>query len=98
MYVVTYAVKVRPDQRRPFFVCWRTIAEAKRDHCGSLGSRLLAEPDGTYVVYEEWPDRAAYEACALPDNYLDLTTDLHGRCETWDKTAELDLVDVVTAG
>jgi quinol monooxygenase YgiN len=98
MYVVTYAVKVRPDQRRPFFVCWRTIAEAKRDHCGSLGSKLFAQPDGSQVVYEEWPDRATYEACALPDNYLDLNADLRGLCETWDKTAEMELVESVHAG
>ena len=64
MFVVTYAIKVRPDQRQPFSVCWRTIAEAKRDHCGSLGSRLFAQPDGTYVVFEEWPDRTSHEACA----------------------------------
>ena len=98
MYVVTYAIKVRPDQRQPFSVCWRTVAEAKRDHCGSLGSRLFAQSDGTYVVFEEWPDRASHEACVLPDNYRDLDSDARGLCDSWDKTGEMELAESVTVG
>ena len=98
MYVVTYAIKVRPDQRQPFSVCWRTIAEAKRDHCDSLGSRLFAQPDGTYVVFEEWSDRASHEACELPGNYRDLDSDVRGLCESWEKIGEMELAESVTTG
>ena len=77
MFVVTYRIRTKRDQRQAFFVCWRTIAEAKRDHCGSLGSQLFAESDGTHVVFERW---------------------LHGLCEEWEKTAEMELVESVTAG
>ena len=76
----------------------RTVAEAKRDHCGSLGSRLSARSDGTYVVLEEWPDRASYEACVLPDNYRDLDSDARGLCDSWDKTGEMELAESVTVG
>jgi quinol monooxygenase YgiN len=96
MFVVTYSVQVRPDQRQPFFVCWRTIAEAKRDHCGSLGSELFAQTDGTFAVLEKWPDKTSHEACVLPENYRDLNSDLRGLCEAWEKTAEMELAESVT--
>lgn len=95
MYVVTYLVHARPDQRQPFSVCWRTIAEAKRDHCGSLGSQLFAQSDGTYVVFETWPTKASYDECALPDNYNDLDSDLRELCDTWEKTGEMELAESV---
>lgn len=98
MYVVTYLVHVRPDQRQPFSVCWRTIAEAKRDHCGSLGSQLFAQSNGTYIVFETWPAKASYDACALPDNYQDLDSDLRGLCDTWEKTGEMELAESVASG
>jgi quinol monooxygenase YgiN len=97
MFVVTYRIRAKRDQRQAFFVCWRTIAEAKRDHCRSLGSQLFAQSDGTHLVYESWPDRATYDACELPENYVDLDTNLHGLCEEWAKTAEMELMESVTA-
>ena len=97
MFVVTYEVRVRPDRRQAFFVCWRTIAEAKRDHCGSLGSQLFVQADGLHLVFERWPTKAAYDACTLPENYLDLDRDLHGLCEAWEKTAEMELAESVAA-
>ena len=98
MFVVTYRIRAKHDQRQAFFVCWRTIAEAKRDHCGSQGSQLFAHSDGTHLVLERWPDKTAYDACTLPENYSDLDSDLHGLCEEWEKTAEMELIESVTAG
>ena len=95
MFVVTYRIRTKRDQRQAFFVCWRTIAEAKRDHCGSMGSQLFAESDGTHVVFERWPDKAMYDACTLPGNYSDLDTDLRGLCEEREKTAEMELMESV---
>ncbi len=95
MYVVTYRIVVRPDQRQPFFVCWRTIAEAKRDHCGSAGSHLYAQADGTHVVYEMWPDKATHDACRLPENYAGLDADLHSLCEAWEMTGAMELIESV---
>ena len=97
MFVVRYRVSVRPDERQPFSVCWRTIAEAKRDHCGAIGSDLYAQTDGTYVVLEHWPDKVAADACVLPENYVDLNTELHGLCEAWEKTGEMELAESVSA-
>jgi quinol monooxygenase YgiN len=97
MFVVTYRIRAKHDQRQAFFVCWRTIAEAKRDHCGGLGSQLFAQSDGTHLVFESWPDKATFDACELPDNYLDLDADLHDLCEEWEKTAEMELIESVTA-
>ena len=98
MFVVTYRIRAKHDQRQAFFVCWRTIAEAKRDHCGSQGSQLFAQSDRTHLVLERWPDKTAYDACTLPENYSDLDSDLHGLCEEWEKTAEMELVESVTIG
>lgn len=95
MYVATYRIVVRPDQRQPFFVCWRTIAEAKRDHCGSSGSQLFAQPDGTHVVFETWPDKAAHDACSLPENYQHLDGNLRSLCEAWEEIGEMELVEAV---
>jgi len=98
MFVVTYRIRAKRDQRQAFFVCWRTIAEAKRDHCRSLGSQLFAQSDSTHLVFERWPDKATYDACELPDNYLELDNDLNGLCEEWEKIAEMELIESVTAG
>lgn len=95
MYVVTYRIHVRPEQRQPFSVCWRTIAEAKRDHCGSLGSQLFAQPDGNHVVFERWPDKTAFDDCSLPDNYAGLDSELHELCDAWQKTGEMELAEEV---
>jgi len=98
MFVATYRIRAKHDQRQAFFVCWRTIAEAKRDHCGSLGSQLFAQSDGTHLVFERWPDKAAYDTCSLPENYAGLDEDLHGLCEEWETIGEMELLESVTAG
>lgn len=96
MFVVTYEIRVHPDQRQAFFVCWRTIAEAKRDHCGSLGSELLVNADGSHVVFERWPDKDAYDRCVLPDNYIDLDGEMHALCSAWEETGQLEQAEIVT--
>ncbi len=96
MFVATYLIHVRPEERQAFNVCWRTIAEAKRDHCGSIGSQLFARSDGTHVVFERWPDKASFDACSLPDNYAGLDADLHSLCDLWQETGELELIEQVS--
>jgi heme-degrading monooxygenase HmoA len=96
MFVVTYLIHVQPEQRQAFSVCWRTIAEAKRDHCGSLGSQLFAKADGTHVVYERWPDKTTFDRCSLPDNYAGLDVELHALCDSWQRTGEMELAEEVT--
>jgi quinol monooxygenase YgiN len=98
MFAVTYLIHVLPEQRQSFSVCWRTIAEAKRDHCGSLGSQLFAQADGTHVVFERWPDKASFDRCLLPDNYEGLNSNLHGLCDSWQKTGEMELAEQVATG
>ena len=65
---------------------------------GSLGSQLFAQSDGSHVVFETWPDKPTSDRCSLPDNYTALDGDLHGLCEEWEKTAEMELAESVTAG
>ncbi|MEN8234865.1 MAG: antibiotic biosynthesis monooxygenase [Actinomycetota bacterium] len=96
MFAVTYRIRVRPDQRQAFSVCWRTIAEAKRDHCGSLGSELFVQSDGSHVVLERWPDKDTYDRCSLPENYVDLDGDMHGLCTEWEETGQLEQAESVT--
>jgi len=97
MFVATYLIHVRPEQRQPFSVCWRTIAEAKCDHCGSLGSQLFARSDGAHVVFERWPDKETFDRCSLPDNYAGLDADLHELCDLWQETGDMELAEQVTS-
>jgi quinol monooxygenase YgiN len=95
MFAVTYRIRVRPDQRQAFSVCWRTIAEAKRDHCGGLGAELFVQSDGTHVVLERWPDKATFDRCALPESYHGLDGELRALCTAWEETAQLEQAESV---
>ena len=40
---------------------WSRLTKAIRDTRGGLGSRLHSTPDGIWVAYAQWPDRATWE-------------------------------------
>jgi hypothetical protein len=70
MFVIVYRWKVKERREAEFVEGWHRVTEELRRRCGSLGSRLHAATDGTWVAYAQWPDRRTWEAAqgdAEPD-------------------------------
>ena len=63
MFVAIYRWRLRPGREAEFRDGWRRITEAARARCGSGGSALFRDGDGTWVAIARWPSRAAREAC-----------------------------------
>jgi heme-degrading monooxygenase HmoA len=70
MFVALYRWRVRPEREPDFRRAWRRLTEVIRARCGSGGSALFREPDGTFVALARWPSREAWErafAAGSPD-------------------------------
>jgi quinol monooxygenase YgiN len=61
-FAVIYRWKLKPGRQRDFLAGWRRATAAIRGARGGLGSRLHRTPDGTWLAYAQWPDRATWEA------------------------------------
>lgn len=92
MFTVIERIEVKPDQRQHFVLCWRTVHEAIEEQCGSLGSRLHAADDGTFIGYMQWPDRGAWEACELPTQYAQVDDSMRAACASMETLYELEVV------
>ena len=92
MFTVIERIEVKPDQRQHFVLCWRTVHEAIEEQCGSLGSRLHAADDGTFIGYVQWPDRGAWEACELPTQYAQVDDSMRAACASMETLYELEVV------
>ena len=92
MFVVIQRIEVKPNQRQHFVLCWRTVTEAIEEQCGSIGSRLHATDDGTYVAYVQWPDRETWEACEVPTQYAQIDESMRAACASMETLYELEVV------
>lgn len=92
MFTVIQRIEVKPDQRQHFVLCWRTVAEAIEQQCGSVGSRLHVTDDGTYIAYVQWPDRETSEACELPSQYAQVDESMRAVCASMETIYELEVV------
>jgi len=63
MFVAVYRWRLRAGQEDRFREGWSKITKAARDRCGSGGSALFREADGTWCAVARWPSREAREAC-----------------------------------
>ncbi|GAC1314152.1 MAG: hypothetical protein NVSMB21_25450 [Vulcanimicrobiaceae bacterium] len=63
MFVAVYRWRIRPDAEEAFRASWRRITEIIVERCGSGGSHLFRDGDGTLVAIALWPSREARERC-----------------------------------
>jgi heme-degrading monooxygenase HmoA len=63
MFVAVYRWKLKPGHEASFQAGWERITLLAREQCGSGGSALFRDKEGTWVGIARWPDRAAREAC-----------------------------------
>lgn len=93
MFITVDRMRVRPDRRQAFMLCWRTVAEAMQEHSGSLGSRLHVTDQGDYVDYTQWPDRRTSEDATLPESYAGVTERMRDACDELQRVFEMELAD-----
>jgi len=65
MFIALYRWKLIKGQERRFREGWHRITLEFYRERGSLGSRLHAAEDGTWVAYAQWPDKQAWEAARV---------------------------------
>ncbi len=65
MFVVIYRWRIDPVFEERFARNWAVLTERIYAACGSLGSALLRDRDGTYVGIARWPDRESWMRCRL---------------------------------
>ncbi len=63
MFVAIYRWQLHPGQEEAFREGWRRVTELARCHCGSGGSALFRDGDGTWVAIARWASREARERC-----------------------------------
>lgn len=98
MFITVDRMRVRPDRRQSFMLCWRTVGEAMQEHSGSLGSRLHVSETGDYVDYTQWPDRRTYDSGTLPDDYAAVIERMREACDEWERVFEMEVADDHLAG
>lgn len=67
MFVVIYRWHLHEGREEQFVEAWSAMTRSIREQCGSFGSRLHRDDEGTWVAYAAWPDEATWQACS-PDN------------------------------
>lgn len=59
-FVVVHRWRARSSRSRDLPRAWADLARALQAH-GALASRLFAQPNGTWLCYNIWPDRRTWE-------------------------------------
>lgn len=70
MFVVMYRWEIVDGREDEFREGWEALTRAYMQLFGSLGSRLHAADDGTWIAYAQWPSRERYFAAVergMPD-------------------------------
>ena len=60
-FVVLYSWKLHPTKEAQFQEAWNQLTEVLHVQYGVLGSRLHRADNGTWVAYNQWPDRDTWE-------------------------------------
>ena len=63
MFVAIYRWRVRPEREADFVAAWERVTRAIHASCGSGGSALFRDDDGTFVAVARWPDRETRDRC-----------------------------------
>ncbi len=93
MFITVDRMRVRPDRRQAFMLCWRTVAEATQEYSGSLGSRLHVTDEGDFIDYTQWPDRRTCDLAVLPESYNGVTQRMRDSCDELERVFAMDLAD-----
>ena len=63
MFVAVYRWRLHPGREAQFREGWSRITELARERCGSGGSALFREADGTWCAIARWPTADDRERC-----------------------------------
>ncbi len=69
---VLYHWRLHPGREDDFTEAWRQLTLAIYKHCGSQGSRLHRNEDGSYWAYACWPSEEKRVACFAGDAELNV--------------------------
>lgn len=68
MFAVIYRFQLKPHQEASYKQDWLKIVNHFMEKCGAIGSCLHKGPDGLWVAYSRWPDKATRDASWPGDN------------------------------
>ena len=63
MFLVIYRWRLRPGFEEQFARAWATITDLAINHCGSGGSCLSRDADGTWAAVARWESSEARARC-----------------------------------
>jgi quinol monooxygenase YgiN len=94
MFAVIYRFNVRHGFDEQFQSAWAERTREIQAQHGGLGSRLHRSPDGAWIAYAQWPDRATWDAAGHTGTE---DTAAQGAmkqcCETVETLFELDVMN-----
>lgn len=70
MFVAVCRWRLHPEREAEFHEGWSRITRIARERCGSGGSALFREKDGTWCAIARWPSADARARC-FADGSLD---------------------------
>ena len=75
MFAVIYRGRIYPGTEETYQGLWHKIAKYFLEHRGAYGSCLHKTPDGDWIAYSRWPDKATRDA-SWPQNGDELSQTL----------------------
>lgn len=63
MFVAVYRWRLHPEREAQFREGWSRITRIAREQCGSGGSALFREMDGTWCAIARWPSADTRARC-----------------------------------
>lgn len=64
MFTAIYHWRLKPGLEDQFREAWADVTRAIRPDCGSYGSSLFREADGSWSAIACWPSAEARDACS----------------------------------
>ncbi len=95
MYIVLYAVIIKPNQEDNFIEAWKGLTSLIYKYEGSLGSRLHKKDGLNYLAYAQWPDKNTFDTAGgnLPEEANDFREIMKASCEKFEVLEKFEMIE-----
>ncbi|REE08432.1 antibiotic biosynthesis monooxygenase [Winogradskyella pacifica] len=95
MYIVLYAVIIKPNQEDNFIEAWKGLTSLIYKYEGSLGSRLHKKDALNYLAYAQWPDKNTFDTAGgnLPKEANHFRDIMKASCEKFEVLDKFEVIE-----
>ncbi|WP_178991247.1 antibiotic biosynthesis monooxygenase family protein [Winogradskyella schleiferi] len=95
MYIVLYAIKIKPDQEHKFIDAWKGLTNLIYKYEGSLGSRLHQKDALHFFAYAQRPDKHTFDNAGvnLPEEANHFRKTMKASCEKFEVLEKFEMIE-----